>query len=67
MKYLTCFIFLFFSYHSISQTCIIVNKTRDAIFVGADSRGAAFETVPDHMPSVLCKIGSVGKFNFAIS
>lgn len=67
LKYFPFILILSYSLNSFSQTCIIVNKTNDAIYIGADSRGKAFESVPGTTPVTLCKINTVGKFNFAIS
>lgn len=70
-----CFLLLFPLFlfcNSYSQTCIIAKKTKDAIYVGAESRGI----VPYYDPitkktykkpiSNLCKIQSYGIFNFTV-
>ena len=67
MKYSILLSLLCCSLNLFSQTCIILNKTEGVIYVGSDSRGGAFKSVPGNSPSILCKINSVGKFNFAIS
>lgn len=67
MRKYSLFLLLLVSTASTAQTCIILYANKEAIYVGADSRGAAFESVPGSSPSVLCKINSVGRFNFAIS
>jgi hypothetical protein len=54
-----------------SQTCIIVKRTKHAIYVGADSRfsrtGIYGNGKTDTVPYEGCKIHTVGKYHFAPS
>lgn len=55
---------------SYTQTCIIAKKTKDAIFIGADSRivsSSRINGVYKKDTSSMCKIFTQGKYNFAIS
>jgi hypothetical protein len=54
----------------LAQTCVIARKTKDAIYVGADSREVFTKTNPntrklyDSIGSI-CKVYHIGGFNFA--
>ena len=71
MKLLLTLTTLFFFLFTQSQTCIIAKKTKDAIYVGADSRLTTQRKIISTGKIITdtssgCKIYTYGKFNFAI-
>lgn len=70
MRYFLLLFIPFYSTISFSQTCIIAKKTKDAIYVGGDSRVThqrKLDGVIIKDTSSMCKIFSYGKYNYAIS
>jgi hypothetical protein len=70
MKYSILILPLLVSCFSNCQTCIIALKLKDAIYVGADSRiignNNGLDNRPDSVKLSICKIHTVGKFNFVL-
>lgn len=71
MKFICLLFSLSFYTISSSQTCILLKKTKDAIYVGAESRFVryvySYNNKPQRDTGSMCKIFSEGKYNFALS
>jgi len=58
---------LLLPFYCLSQTCVVLKTTKDAIYVGADSRSTRLNIRTnsiDSIPVINCKIHVVGKYNF---
>ncbi len=69
MRLLT--LLLLFTSNSFSQTTVIVKKTKNAIYVGADSKVRSHRYYPDTKETfqandTMCKIWTNGKVGFAV-
>lgn len=56
--------------NSFTQTCIIAKKSKDAIYIGADSRltnKRAVDNIYFEDTLSMCKVFSEGKYNYAVS
>lgn len=65
---------ILFYFNCYGQTCVMAVKTKDKLYIGADSRAFRIrdtiingKTVTESMPSTVCKIYNAGSFYFSMA